>query len=323
MRVSTSFDQGETARTTTVIEADSTVLNHSLLSWLRQTTAAYRESTTRCILHSIAQVVAAFCTQLVPHLPRASIMGRALARPAALAAAMAACSSNLVPHADAFVPALHSPASSMSTFHGSGAAAASSAATRTRSRRPPSSSSVTIMKVAGAQPQQRDAWLEGRVKTRELFNALSQGEIGKRAFTQALAKRMMSKATGMQQDYELSEAASLAASSSAAVASTADLRCGSGVSFVLVSVAWWFCRSRPSKQARCRWTACSGPCSIYGVPLLLCAAYTSCIHPVSCRYSSLRLCLPEQNSSAQQQWYCARDALHRQQQGGGEGWCGQ
>eukprot|EP00752_Nemacystus_decipiens_P004195 g3834.t1 len=79
------------------------------------------------------------------------------------------------------------------------------------------------MKVAGAQPQQRDAWLEGGVKTRELFNALSQGEIGKRAFTQALAKRMMSKATGMQRDYELSEAASLAASSSASVASTADL----------------------------------------------------------------------------------------------------
>lgn len=64
------------------------------------------------------------------------------------------------------------------------------------------------------------------MKTRELFNALSQGEIGKRAFTQALARRMMSKATGMQQDYELSEAASLARSSSAAVDSTSDLRCG-------------------------------------------------------------------------------------------------
>ena len=158
-------------------------------------------------------------------------MGRALARSAALAAAMAACCSNLVPHAEAFVPALHSTASSMSAFHGSGAAAAAAAAaatTHTRSRRPVSSSSL-IMKVAGAQPQQRDAWLEGGVKTRELFNALSQGEIGKRAFTQALAKRMMSKATGMQQDYELSEAASLAASSSASVASTADLRCGRGL----------------------------------------------------------------------------------------------
>lgn len=82
------------------------------------------------------------------------------------------------------------------------------------------------MKVAGAQPQQQDTWLEGGVKTRELFNALSQGEIGKRAFTAALAKRMMSKATGMQQDFELSEAASLAASSSASVGSTDDLRCG-------------------------------------------------------------------------------------------------
>lgn len=152
-------------------------------------------------------------------------MGRALAGPAALAAAIAVCSSSLVPHTEAFVPALHSTASAVSAFHGSGAA---SAATHTRSRRP-ASSSVAIMKVAGAQPQQRDAWLEGGVKTRELFNALSQGEIGKRAFTQALAKRMMSKATGMQQDYELSEAASLAASSSASVSSTADLRCGSGV----------------------------------------------------------------------------------------------
>lgn len=59
------------------------------------------------------------------------------------------------------------------------------------------------------------------------MDALSQGEIGKRAFTQALAKRMMAKATGMQRDYEVSaEAASLAASSSGAVESTAgDLRC--------------------------------------------------------------------------------------------------
>lgn len=158
-------------------------------------------------------------------------MGRALAGPAVLAAAMAACSSSLMPHAEAFVPALHSTASSTSVFHGSGAAAAAearAAATHTRSRRPASSSSVAIMKVAGAQPQQRDAWLEGGVKTRELFNALSQGEIGKRAFTQALAKRMMSKATGMQQDYELSEEASLAASSSASVGSASDLRCGNG-----------------------------------------------------------------------------------------------
>lgn len=83
------------------------------------------------------------------------------------------------------------------------------------------------------------------MKTRELFNALSQGEIGKRAFTQALAKRMMSKATGMQRDYELSEAASLAASSSASVSSTADLRCGSSVWFVVaVLVAWSICCSR-------------------------------------------------------------------------------
>lgn len=79
------------------------------------------------------------------------------------------------------------------------------------------------MKVAATQPQQ-DAWQDGGLKTRDIFNALSQGEIGKRTFTQALAKRMVAKATGMRQDYELEgESASLAAASSAAV-DTTDMR---------------------------------------------------------------------------------------------------
>lgn len=68
------------------------------------------------------------------------------------------------------------------------------------------------MKVAATQPQPE--WQS--YKTRDIFNALSQGEIGKREFTAALAKRMVSKATGMQRDYELeSEKMSIAASSSA------------------------------------------------------------------------------------------------------------
>lgn len=79
------------------------------------------------------------------------------------------------------------------------------------------------MKVAATQPQQ-ESWQDGGLKTRDIFNALSQGEIGKRTFTQALAKRMVAKATGMRRDYELEgESASLAAASSAAV-DTTDLR---------------------------------------------------------------------------------------------------
>lgn len=78
------------------------------------------------------------------------------------------------------------------------------------------------MKVAATQPSQD--WQEG-LRTRDIFNALSQGEIGKRAFTQALAKRMVAKATGVQQAYELqSEAASLAASSSGVVSEEGELR---------------------------------------------------------------------------------------------------
>lgn len=70
------------------------------------------------------------------------------------------------------------------------------------------------MKVAATQPDQD--W--HNLKTRDIFNALSQGEIGKRAFTAALAKRLVSKATGMQRDYELqSEEMSIAAASSAVV----------------------------------------------------------------------------------------------------------
>ncbi|CAM9720291.1 unnamed protein product [Pylaiella littoralis] len=167
-------------------------------------------------------------------------MGRILASTAAVAAAAAAaCSSrNLAPYAEAFfVPAaptpLRSPVSSLSSSF-----RRSSLTTITRSRRPPTAAAIaatTIMNVAGAQPQQRlqqqqqqqllqqrEAWRHGGVKTRKLVDALSQGEIGKRAFTKALAKRMMAKATGMQQDYEVSpEAASLAASSSGSVESAA------------------------------------------------------------------------------------------------------
>ncbi|CAM9359763.1 unnamed protein product, partial [Ectocarpus sp. 8 AP-2014] len=140
-------------------------------------------------------------------------MGRTLSGTAAVAVAVAAW-ANRVPGADAFSPAMI--ASTASAFGGPSSAVISRR--QARSRRPSPS-----MKVAGAQPQQQDAWQAGGVKTRELFNALSQGEIGKRAFTQALAKRMMAKATGMQQDYELSEAASQAAASSAVVDSSGDL----------------------------------------------------------------------------------------------------
>ncbi|CAM9696608.1 unnamed protein product, partial [Ectocarpus sp. 12 AP-2014] len=140
-------------------------------------------------------------------------MGRALSGTAAVAVAVATW-ANHVPSADAFSPAM--VASTASAFGGPSSAVISRR--QARSRRPSPS-----MNVAGAQPQQQDAWLAGGVKTRELFNALSQGEIGKRAFTQALAKRMMAKATGMQRDYELSEAASQAAASSAVVNSSGDL----------------------------------------------------------------------------------------------------
>ncbi|CAB1108578.1 unnamed protein product [Ectocarpus sp. CCAP 1310/34] len=140
-------------------------------------------------------------------------MGRALSGTTAVAVAVAAW-ANHVPSADAFSPAMI--ASTASAFGCPSSATISRR--QARSRRPSPS-----MKVAGAQPQQQDAWLAGGVKTRELFNALSQGEIGKRAFTQALAKRMMAKATGMQRDYELSEAAGQAAASSAVVNSSGDL----------------------------------------------------------------------------------------------------
>lgn len=81
------------------------------------------------------------------------------------------------------------------------------------------------MKAVTAEPQ--PDWQA--LKTRDIFNALSQGEIGKRAFTAALAKRMVSKAIGMQREYELqSQEISIAASSSADVsgADAADVRWG-------------------------------------------------------------------------------------------------
>ncbi|CAM9404672.1 unnamed protein product [Scytosiphon promiscuus] len=145
-------------------------------------------------------------------------MGRPFAGAAAVAVVMVATlCNNLVLHADAFVPVAWSASS---TFRGS-----SPTSRAARSRRPARSAGAAapVMNVVGTRPQQQDAWKAGGVKTRELFNALSQGEIGKRAFTQALAKRMIKKATGMQQDFELSEEASLAASSSAVVESSGDL----------------------------------------------------------------------------------------------------
>lgn len=135
-------------------------------------------------------------------------MGRTLAR--ATAAALTA--STLASHAHGFLPG-----SALSSFRGSVATAPAATRLQPRPRRVRCGSSTAVMKVAATQPQQ-DNWQDGGLKTREIFNALSQGEIGKRAFTQALAKRILAKATGMQQDYELeSEAASIAASSSAAV----------------------------------------------------------------------------------------------------------
>ncbi|CAM9932565.1 unnamed protein product, partial [Ectocarpus sp. 13 AM-2016] len=95
-------------------------------------------------------------------------MGRTLSGTAAVAVAVAAW-ANHVPSADAFSPAMI--ASTASAFGGPSSAVISRR--QARSRRPSPS-----MKVAGAQPQQQDAWLAGGVKTRELFNALSQGEIG-------------------------------------------------------------------------------------------------------------------------------------------------
>lgn len=145
-------------------------------------------------------------------------MGRNLTGAAAMAVAAAAACNNPALNAHAFVPSVSSVAS---TFGGS---STTTRIGRSRNPVPQSGAAAPVMKVAGTQPQQQDAWQAGGVKTRELFNALSQGEIGKRAFTQALAKRMMNKATGMQRDFELSEAANLAASSSAIVESIGDLR---------------------------------------------------------------------------------------------------
>lgn len=76
-----------------------------------------------------------------------------------------------------------------------------------------------IMKVAATQPQPE--WQS--LKTRDIFNALSQGEIGKRDFTAALAKRMVSKAMGMQREYELQNEAISVAASSSAVVTASDL----------------------------------------------------------------------------------------------------
>lgn len=138
-----------------------------------------------------------------------------------VAAAVTATTSALYAHA--FVPA--SPVATtaaLSTFRGLPVAPTFSAAAaqRPRSRRSSTAARSQLqMEAAATQLQQTDSWQEqGTLKTRDIFNALSQGEIGKRKFTQALAKRMVAKATGMQQDYQIqSEAASLAASSSAAV----------------------------------------------------------------------------------------------------------
>lgn len=77
------------------------------------------------------------------------------------------------------------------------------------------------MKATTTQPQIE--WQA--LRTRDIFNALSQGEIGKRAFTAALAKRLVSKAMGMQREYELEgQAVSLAAAASADVATDTDMR---------------------------------------------------------------------------------------------------
>lgn len=89
-----------------------------------------------------------------------------------------------------------------------------------------------VMKVAATQPQ--PDWQ--RYNTRDIFNALSQGEIGKRAFTAALAKRLVSKAIGMQRDYELqSEVVSEAASSSAVIVDEGEARFVEAWRFLRVS----------------------------------------------------------------------------------------
>lgn len=139
----------------------------------------------------------------------------------AVAAVAAAVAALVAPQtAVAFVPSstvLSSPFRQGTSISSSSPSARSRGATRPRA-----TASAAVMKVAATQPSQD--WQEG-LRTRDIFNALSQGEIGKRAFTQALAKRMVSKATGVQQAYELqSEAASLAASSSAIVSEEGELR---------------------------------------------------------------------------------------------------
>lgn len=141
-------------------------------------------------------------------------MSRNLAGAAtAMTAFAAVASAVVVPQAYAFVPG-----STLPYTRGSSIAGGMDGATLSLSRRRArgaSSSTATTMKVAATQDS---AWQNGGVKTREIFNALSQGEIGKRDFTQALARRILAKVTGMQREYELEgAAASLAASSSAAV----------------------------------------------------------------------------------------------------------
>lgn len=150
-------------------------------------------------------------------------MGRSFAGAATVMTAVAAVASAfVVPQAHAFVPGSTLPYTRGSSIAGGMAGAAHSLSHR-RARRA-SSSTATTMKVAATQDS---TWQNGGLKTREIFNALSQGEIGKRDFTQALARRILAKVTGMQREYELEGAAmSLAASSSAAVGEGQLTRCG-------------------------------------------------------------------------------------------------
>lgn len=149
-------------------------------------------------------------------------MGRSVAGAMGVASVIAVAVGSLVSHAYAFAPCVTPTAAVSASFCGS--PIASTAPQHLARSRRACPATKTVMKVAATQPQQ-DSWQDGGLKTREIFNALSQGEIGKRAFTQALAKRMVAKATGMQQAYELqSEAAAVAAASSAAVEDGGDLR---------------------------------------------------------------------------------------------------
>lgn len=150
-------------------------------------------------------------------------MGRNLAGAATAMTAFAAIASAFVVlQAQAFVPGSTLPYIRSSSIAG-GLTGATHSLSRRRARRA-SSSIATTMKVAATQDS---TWQNGGLKTREIFNALSQGEIGKRDFTQALARRILAKVTGMQREYELEgAAASLAASSSAAVGEGQLTRCG-------------------------------------------------------------------------------------------------